>query len=162
MSRPCVHADQLRPVSPPGDGCETCLAMGDRWVHLRQCLTCGMTLCCDDSPNRHMSRHAREIGHPIMRSAEPGEDWVFCFPDDAPIQETPGGWRMFSPFVMEGTMVAGEHLAAGGTVAADPKLVAGEDFPLGAWVRHVRSLRAKGELDADDAAAIEALPGWSW
>ncbi len=162
MSRPCVHGDQLRPVSPPGDGCETCLATGDRWVHLRQCLTCGMTLCCDSSPNRHMSRHAREVGHPVMRSAEPGEDWVFCFADDAVIRETPGGWRMFDRFVTKGTMIAGEILAAGGTLAEDPGPVAGEAFPLGDWVARVRALRAAGTLDADDTAAIEALPGWSW
>ena len=65
MSRPCVHADAIHPVPPPGSGCETCLEIGDTWVHLRQCLTCGRTLCCDDSPNRHTSRHCRAEGHPV-------------------------------------------------------------------------------------------------
>ncbi|HEX2805425.1 MAG TPA: UBP-type zinc finger domain-containing protein [Kineosporiaceae bacterium] len=162
MSRPCVHADSIKPVPPHGSGCETCLGIGDSWLHLRQCLTCGRTLCCDGSPNRHASRHAREAGHPIMRSAEPDEDWVFCFGDDAPIQETPGGWKAFDPFVMEGTMLAGEHLAAGGSLDADPGLVVASEFPLGDWVGRVRSLKAAGELDADDAAAIGALPGWTW
>ena len=63
-------------------GCEECLKAGDRWVHLRMCQTCGKIGCCDSSPNRHASRHARQVGHPIARSAEPGEDWSWCFVDD--------------------------------------------------------------------------------
>jgi Zn-finger in ubiquitin-hydrolases and other protein len=63
--------------------CETCVKMGARWVHLRTCQTCGATLCCDSSPNRHASKHAHESGHPVVASAEPGEQWLYCFPDDA-------------------------------------------------------------------------------
>jgi len=62
--------------------CEECVKIGARWVHLRTCQTCGMTLCCDSSPNRHASKHARAVSHPVIASAEPGERWLYCFPDD--------------------------------------------------------------------------------
>jgi Zn-finger in ubiquitin-hydrolases and other protein len=63
--------------------CETCVKMGAQWVHLRTCQTCGVTLCCDASPNHHASKHAKETGHPVIASAEPGERWLYCYPDDA-------------------------------------------------------------------------------
>lgn len=63
--------------------CEQCVKMGSDWVHLRTCQTCGVTLCCDSSPNRHASKHARSASHPVIASAEPGEQWLYCFPDDA-------------------------------------------------------------------------------
>lgn len=62
--------------------CEECSKSGDRWVHLRTCQTCGTTLCCDSSPNRHASAHARASGHPVIASAEVGERWLYCYPDD--------------------------------------------------------------------------------
>jgi uncharacterized UBP type Zn finger protein len=64
------------------DGCEDCLAAGDPWLHLRICLSCGKVGCCDDSPNRHASRHAAESTHPLIRSLEEGEDWSWCFVDN--------------------------------------------------------------------------------
>jgi hypothetical protein len=81
---PCTHLDQVRLLKPPSDiaGCEECLKIGSGWVHLRMCPTCGVIGCCDSSPNRHASRHAREAVHPIMRSVEPGEDWSWCVIDD--------------------------------------------------------------------------------
>jgi hypothetical protein len=63
--------------------CDECVKMGGRWVHLRTCQTCGATLCCDSSPNRHASKHALDSTHPVIASAEPGEQWLYCFPDDA-------------------------------------------------------------------------------
>ena len=63
--------------------CDECFKIGDVWVHLRTCQTCGATLCCDSSPNRHASKHARASGHPVIASAEPGERWLYCYPDDA-------------------------------------------------------------------------------
>ena len=63
--------------------CEECVKTGGRWVHLRTCQTCGGTRCCDSSPNRHASGHARATGHPVIASAEPGERWLYCYPDDA-------------------------------------------------------------------------------
>jgi hypothetical protein len=63
--------------------CEECVKTGAQWVHLRTCQECGATLCCDSSPNRHASRHAKASGHPVIASAEPGERWLYCYPDDA-------------------------------------------------------------------------------
>jgi uncharacterized UBP type Zn finger protein len=78
----CTHLDQIHDVSPrTPEGCEECLQMGDTWVHLRLCLTCGHVGCCDESKNRHARRHAHETGHPIIASLEPGEDWRWCFID---------------------------------------------------------------------------------
>jgi uncharacterized UBP type Zn finger protein len=79
----CAHLDQVA-VSRPEQvaGCEDCLAIGASWVHLRVCRTCGRVGCCDSSPNRHASAHARDIGHPIITSVEPGEDWSYCYVDD--------------------------------------------------------------------------------
>ena len=79
----CSHLDQIE-VSPPEEvaGCEECLKTGSRWVHLRVCLTCGVIGCCDDSPNKHASKHAHATEHPIIRSVEPGENWCWCFPDE--------------------------------------------------------------------------------
>ena len=62
--------------------CEECMKSGDSWVHLRTCQTCGVTLCCDSSPNRHATRHAQHTGHPVIASAEPGERWLYCYPDE--------------------------------------------------------------------------------
>jgi hypothetical protein len=63
--------------------CETCVTTGDRWMHLRTCQTCGVTLCCDSSPNRHATGHARSAGHAVIASAEPGERWLYCYVDEA-------------------------------------------------------------------------------
>ncbi|HEY3586579.1 MAG TPA: UBP-type zinc finger domain-containing protein [Myxococcaceae bacterium] len=73
--------DQIRNVSPSAEGCEDCLRIGGRWVHLRECMTCGHIGCCDSSPNRHASAHFKSSAHPIMRSFEPEEDWMWCFVD---------------------------------------------------------------------------------
>jgi hypothetical protein len=37
----CSHLNQIRDVTPSAAGCEECLKLKDRWVHLRMCLTCG-------------------------------------------------------------------------------------------------------------------------
>src|SRR5512138_2648829 len=77
----CEHVSEIRPVSPDAQGCSECLASGDRWVHLRLCLTCGHVGCCDSSKNRHARRHAHAAAHPIVRSFEPGQEWAWCYPD---------------------------------------------------------------------------------
>lgn len=74
----CKHLDQVRDVTPQTKGCEECLKSGGRWVHLRMCLTCGHVGCCDSSPNKHATKHFHGTGHPLIRSIEPGEDWVWC------------------------------------------------------------------------------------
>ena len=63
--------------------CEECVKIGGEWVHLRTCQECGVTLCCDSSPNKHASKHAKAASHPVIASAEPGERWLYCYPDDA-------------------------------------------------------------------------------
>ena len=78
----CTHTDQIREVAPKSRGCEECLAMGDTWVHLRLCLTCGHVGCCDSSKNRHATKHFRGVGHPIVQSMEPGESWRWCYADE--------------------------------------------------------------------------------
>ena len=83
MAEICSHLDQINEVTPSStNGCSQCLAAGDRWMHLRLCLTCGEVACCDSSPNRHASRHAKEHGHPIVMSFEPGEDWSWCYEEN--------------------------------------------------------------------------------
>ena len=78
----CTHVDQIRAVHANSAGCEECLATGGRWVHLRLCLSCGHVGCCDSSPNRHATKHFRATTHPIVRSAEPGEGWRWCYVDE--------------------------------------------------------------------------------
>lgn len=79
----CEHLDLIRDVQPSADGCEDCLRIGAQWVHLRECLTCGHVGCCDSSPNRHATKHFQETGHPLIRSFEAGEDWRWCYVDEA-------------------------------------------------------------------------------
>ncbi len=81
MDEWCSHLDQISDVTPSADGCEDCLRIGGRWVHLRMCLVCGHAGCCDNSPNRHATAHFDETGHPIIRSQEPGEEWAWCYVD---------------------------------------------------------------------------------
>ncbi len=79
----CVHLRAIASVrNAKRNECEDCVKIGARWVHLRTCQECGGTRCCDDSPNRHASKHARVTGHPVVSSAEPGERWMYCYPDE--------------------------------------------------------------------------------
>jgi uncharacterized UBP type Zn finger protein len=91
----CPHFDQIHPVTPRSNGCQECLKMGDSWVHLRLCLTCGHVGCCDDSKNKHASAHFRHTHHPIVRSFEPGEAWGWCFVDEAFFDEIPAATTKF-------------------------------------------------------------------
>jgi len=84
MTSACAHIGAIKTVKHARKReCEECVKTGSTWVHLRTCQTCGATLCCDSSPNRHASKHARASAHPVVASAEPGEQWLYCFPDDA-------------------------------------------------------------------------------
>ena len=79
----CSHIDAIRSVKhAQHQVCGECIRTGSTWVHLRTCQQCGVTLCCDSSPNRHASAHAHTSGHPVIASAEPGERWLYCYPDD--------------------------------------------------------------------------------
>lgn len=79
----CIHLGQVQVARPKEvRGCEECLATGSDWVNLRVCRTCGRIGCCDSSPGKHASAHARSAGHPIVSSAEPGERWSWCYEDE--------------------------------------------------------------------------------
>ena len=77
----CMHRKEIKAVRPKTSGCEECLKMGDTWVHLRLCLSCGHVGCCDSSKNKHATKHFHSTKHPIMRSLEPREDWGWCYVD---------------------------------------------------------------------------------
>jgi uncharacterized UBP type Zn finger protein len=79
----CPHLAQIREVSPNTNGCEECLKINDTWVHLRLCKTCGHVGCCDSSKNKHATKHFHHIGHPVIASLEAGEEWGYCYVDDA-------------------------------------------------------------------------------
>jgi hypothetical protein len=80
----CAHLDQIKDIKTAvRPECVDCLRIGSDWVHLRTCQSCGETRCCDSSPNRHASKHARVSKHPVVASAEVGERWLYCYPDEA-------------------------------------------------------------------------------
>jgi uncharacterized UBP type Zn finger protein len=83
----CAHLNQIAVTQTDIDVCAECLKTGDGWVHLRMCLTCGHVGCCDSSKNKHATKHARGSEHPLIRSIEPGEQWVWCYPDQAVVGE---------------------------------------------------------------------------
>ena len=89
MQASCSHLGQMHDVPPNTAGCEECLKMGDSWVHLRLCKTCGHVGCCDSSKNKHATKHFRKTKHPIVRSLEPGEDWGWCYVDEVMIEPCP-------------------------------------------------------------------------
>jgi uncharacterized UBP type Zn finger protein len=80
----CTHIEQIRITEPEEHLCRECIEMGDRWVHLRMCLTCGHVGCCDASKNKHATKHFHRSGHPLIRSIEPGENWTWCYVDEMP------------------------------------------------------------------------------
>jgi uncharacterized UBP type Zn finger protein len=79
---PCSHLDAIHRVRPSSDGCDACRSLGDTWVHLRMCETCGNVACCDSSKNKHATKHYHASHHPIITSREPGEHWLYCYVDD--------------------------------------------------------------------------------
>jgi hypothetical protein len=84
MAPACPHIVEIGAVkAPKAHACEECVAIGSQWVHLRTCQACGITHCCDSSPNQHATKHARSSGHPVIASAEPGERWLYCYSDKA-------------------------------------------------------------------------------
>ena len=83
----CAHLGAIKTVlHAQRRECPECVKIGSKWVHLRTCQKCNATLCCDSSPNQHASKHARASGHPVIASAEPGERWLYCYPDDEMVE----------------------------------------------------------------------------
>jgi len=79
--REAWHIDSVSWTEPTSKVCNQCVAKGDTWVHLRACLSCGQVGCCDQSKNKHATRHYRESEHPLIKSIQPGENWVYCYVD---------------------------------------------------------------------------------
>jgi hypothetical protein len=90
MSEACTHLEFIETEEANSDGCEDCLKIGGRWVHLRRCAACGHVGCCDSSPNHHATGHFQASGHPIMQSFEPGEDWYWCYVDEVVFEDQSG------------------------------------------------------------------------
>ena len=77
-------------AEPSGEGCAECLKAGGWWLHLRRCAQCGHIGCCDNSQGKHATAHYQHTEHPIIRSAEPGEDWSWCYVDEVAFRIGPG------------------------------------------------------------------------
>ncbi len=90
MPEGCTHLDQIQIRTTSKKGCEDCLKTGDTWVHLRLCLMCGHVGCCDSSRNKHATKHFHATGHPLVRSAERDEAWVWCYVDNDMVGELDG------------------------------------------------------------------------
>jgi uncharacterized UBP type Zn finger protein len=82
VSDDCTHLDSIEVTEPTRHVCDECVKSGGHWLHLRMCLSCGHMGCCDASPNRHATKHFGATKHPLIRSAEPGESWVWCYVDE--------------------------------------------------------------------------------
>jgi uncharacterized UBP type Zn finger protein len=82
MAEGCSHLNQIKVTSTKTHVCAECVKMGDRWVHLRLCMECGNVGCCDSSKNKHATKHFHATKHPLMRSIEPAEAWVWCYLDE--------------------------------------------------------------------------------
>jgi uncharacterized UBP type Zn finger protein len=81
MAAECGHLGEIKVTTTTTHVCEDCVKSGDRWVHLRMCLECGHVGCCDSSKNKHATKHFHATKHPVMRSIEPREAWVWCYVD---------------------------------------------------------------------------------
>jgi hypothetical protein len=139
------------------------VAIGSEWVHLRHCLTCGATNCCDSSPNRHATKHFRTSRHPLMQSLEGDEDWIWCFVDrDSMRPDGRGGWSLIDAFFETGLWYANEAIEAGVPLPFEPDLTTPDQFPLGVWAATYGGRHRDGTLDPEQAAEMEELPGWHW
>lgn len=78
----CTHLNQIKITESSENECVQCIALGDTWVHLRMCTICGQVGCCDSSKNKHATKHFQETQHPIVKSIQPGENWMWCYKDE--------------------------------------------------------------------------------
>jgi uncharacterized UBP type Zn finger protein len=82
MAKKCKHLNEIKVTTTDEHVCEECVKMGDTWVHLRMCMSCGKVGCCDSSKNKHATKHFHQSKHPLIRSIQPGEDWIWCYVDE--------------------------------------------------------------------------------
>ena len=163
MAIDCTHLDTITAVPDGGSVCPTCVAMGSTWVNLRQCLACGQVGCCNSSPNTHATKHHQATGHPLIRSIMPGQDWMWCYLDELTFRERGGEFVLVDAFFDAGMWFIGQHIETGGSLDdVGPEMTVGDGFPLGAWVATYREQGRQGELAADERAALESVPGWTW
>ena len=164
MQATCTHLGEIAAAMPaPSDVCGACLEIGGTWVHLRQCLICGATNCCDSSPNRHASKHFLASHHPLMRTLEEGETWAWCFVERLTMEpDETGAYHVVDPFFDAGLWFAREAIDGGATLPFPAGATAGDGFPLGIWETTYRGRHRAGTLDPDQAADLETLPGWTW
>ena len=87
MPKKCTHIKEAKVTEPKTEGCEECLKTGDTWVNLRMCLSCGHVGCCNDSKNKHASKHYLVTNHPLIKSVSPGETFVWCYVDEVYLEE---------------------------------------------------------------------------
>jgi len=85
----CAFEGRARRPPRTPEGCEECLRTGSWWVHLRLCLSCGHVGCCDNSPNKHATKHYRQTQDPLVQSFEPNEDWGWCYVDELFLEPAP-------------------------------------------------------------------------
>lgn len=158
----CTHLDLIADVGAGADVCETCEAIDGTWLTLRQCLICGRTGCCDSSPNRHASAHFAETGHPLMRSLEVGQDWTWCYVCKETLRrDAAGDWQAVDGFFDAGMWYARQQLDGGASMPFEPGATF-DGFPLDVWETTYRSRHRDGTIDREQAAELEALPGWRW
>ena len=158
----CPHLDLIADVGPGATVCETCAGIGGTWLNLRQCRVCGRTGCCDSSPNKHATAHFHETRHPIMRSLEVGHDWSWCFVCRTALRKDDDGqWQVVDSFFEAGLHYARQLLADGGSLPFELRVMV-DGFPLSVWETTYRGRHRAGTIDSDQAAELEALPGWGW
>jgi hypothetical protein len=160
----CEHIEEVRddwgPVEEPV--CEECARSGEEWVSLRRCLSCGHVGCCDSSPGRHATAHHHATSHPMVRTLQPGQDWVWCYVDEMTLRHVDGDWLEVDLFFEAGLGYMRDHLRAGGDPNVDEAFELGKGFPLGRWVAEMRRRRAAGELSPEQSARLDELPGAHW
>lgn len=163
MSVTCSHLDSIHELPPGLDVCEECVAAGEHeWATLRQCLECGGTRCCDNSPNTHATKHHQASGHPIVRSAMPGEDWMWCYVCEQTFRRADGGFAPVDAFFEAGLHFMKQRIRESGSAQVEPTARTAQGFPLGAWSETYRAKGREGALDPTQREALEALPGWDW
>jgi hypothetical protein len=161
----CEHVDEIRDDWAPVDDpvCEDCAKAGETgWVSLRRCLSCGHVGCCDSSPGQHATGHHHDTSHPMVRTLQPGQDWVWCYVDEVTMKQDAGSWVQIDLFYEAGLGYMRDHVRDGGDPDVGEDFIYGKGFPLGRWVAEMRRRGAAGELDAEQRGNIDALPGWRW
>jgi len=164
MAAACDHVDEVRDdwAAVAAPECEECARTRGEWVSLRRCMTCGHIGCCDSSANRHATAHHQATGHPMVRTLQPGQDWVWCYVDEMTLRHEARGWVEIDLFYEAGLAYMRDHIDGGGDPDLDEGFIFGRGFPLGSWVAEMRRRRAAGELEASQTGRIESLPGWRW